>query len=106
MSDKPERREQAIHEAQYGDLRPPVNPRAAVNLADLPGDRTALRAVLLDRFLQLSRPIADARARGGPGVRLSDSGSFFYLVEALQRLHCAELEQTLCVLLDEFAQLE
>ncbi len=95
-----------MHEAQYGDLRPQVNPRAAVTLADLPHDRPALRAILLDRFLQLRRPIANASAGGGPAMRLHDAGSFFYLVEALQRLGCPELEDTLCVLLDEFTQLD
>ena len=35
-----------------------------------------------------------------------DAGPFFYLVETLTRLGCAELEGTLLILLDEFAQLE
>ncbi len=95
----------SIHEAQHGDLRPQVNRHAAVN-APLPDDLDLLRPVLIDRFLQLARPIADASAGGGPEMRLQDAGPFFYLIETLKRLQCDELEQTLCVLLDEFAALD
>jgi hypothetical protein len=96
-----------LGEAQDGDLRPQFNPLAAINLVELHGaNREALKPVLIDRFLQLKRPIADASASGGPELCLRDAGSFFYLIETLKRVGYTELEQTLCVLLDEFAQLD
>jgi hypothetical protein len=101
-----ERLRRAIHEAERGDLRPQFNPGAAVAWQPLPGERELVEPVLFDRFLELSRPIADASAGAGPEARLQDAGRFFYLVEALRRLGCARLEETLCVLLDEFAHLD
>jgi hypothetical protein len=101
-----ERLRRAIHEAERGDLRPQFNPGAAVTWQPLPGEREQVEPVLFDRFLELSRPIADASAGAGPEARLQDAGRFFYLVEALRRLGCARLEETLCVLLDEFAHLD
>jgi hypothetical protein len=101
-----ERLRRAIHEAERGDLRPQFNPRAAVTWRPLPGEREKLEPVLFDRFLELSRPIADASTGAGPEARLQDAGRFFYLVEALRRLGCTRVEETLCVLLDEFAHLD
>jgi hypothetical protein len=101
-----ERLRRAIHEAERGDLRPQFNPGAAVMWQPLPGEREQVEPVLFDRFLELSRPIADASTGAGPQGRLQDAGRFFYLVEALRRLGCARLEETLCVLLDEFAHLD
>jgi hypothetical protein len=101
-----ERLRRAIHEAERGDLRPQFNPGAAVTWQPLPGEREQVEPVLFDRFLELSRPIADASAGAGPEARLQDAGRFFYLVEALRRLGCGRLEETLCVLLDEFAHLD
>jgi hypothetical protein len=101
-----ERLRRAIHEAERGDLRPQFNPAAAVNWQPLPGEREQLEPVLFDRFLQLARPVADASAGAGPEARLQDAGRFFYLVEAVRRLGGTRLEETLCVLLDEFAHLD
>jgi hypothetical protein len=96
----------SVREAQDGDLRPQVNPHAPANLLLLPENLAELEPVLIDRFLQLARPIGDASAGGGPELRLQDAGPFFYLIEALKRLHFPDLEQTLCILLDEFAALD
>ncbi|HYT89157.1 MAG TPA: hypothetical protein VEL76_10650 [Gemmataceae bacterium] len=95
-----------LREAQEGDLRPQANPNAAVNLKGFPEDREGLMSVLIDRFLQLARPIADASVSDGPELRLQDAGPFFYLVATLKRLGYKQLEQTLCILLDEFAELD
>jgi hypothetical protein len=94
----------ALHEAERGDLRPQFNPNAAITW--LPSELKEIEPVLIDRFLDLARPIADSSAGAGPGSRLQDAGRFFYLVETLKRLGFARLEETLCVLLDEFAQLD
>jgi hypothetical protein len=100
-----ERLRRAIHEAEQGDLRPQFNPNAAVTWQPLPGELKEIEPVLIDRFLDLARPIANSSLGAGPEARLQDAGHFFYLVETLKRLGFARLEETLCVLLDEFAQL-
>jgi hypothetical protein len=96
----------AIYEAERGDLRPQFNPSAVVNWQFLPDELAQIEPVLFDRFLDLARPIADGRTASGPEARLQDAGRFFYLIEALKRLGCARLPEILCVLLDEFAQLD
>jgi hypothetical protein len=101
-----ERLRRAIHEAERGDLRPQFNPNAAVNWQTLPGDAKEIEKVLIDRFLELARPIADSSRGAGPEARLQDAGPFFYLVETLKRLGFDRLPETLRVLLDEFSQLE
>ncbi len=101
-----ERLRRAIHEAERGDLRPQFNPNAAVTWQPLPEELKEIEPVLIDRFLDLARPIADSHAGAGPGSRLQDAGRFFYLIETLRRLGFTRLEETLCVLLDEFAQLD
>jgi hypothetical protein len=101
-----ERLRRVIHEAERGDLRPQFNLNSVVNWQPLPGEQQEVEKVLIDRFLDLARPIADASRGAGPEVRLQDAGRFFYLVEALKRLRFGKLEATLCVLLDEFAQLD
>jgi hypothetical protein len=99
-----ERLRRAFHEAAHGDLRPQFNSASpAWPSSDL--DK-ALEPILLDRLLQLSRPIADASTGPHPDMRLSDAASFFYLLETLKRLDCRRLEETLGILLDEFLQLE
>src|SRR5262245_29758760 len=106
MSDSNRQLGWSVQQAQNGDLRPQINPQAAVILAELPTERAALRPVLIDCFFQLKRPIADSTDSNSTDLRLQDAGPFFYLVEALRRVGYEELDQTLCVLLDEFAQLE
>ena len=101
-----ERLRQAIQQAERGDLRPQFNPAAAVTWQPLPGELARVEPVLFDRFLDLARPIVDARTVTGPEARLQDAGRFFYLIEALKRLGCARLPDILGVLLDEFAQLD
>src|SRR5262245_10146826 len=101
-----ERLRRALHEAERGDLRPQFNPNSVGNWQPLPGERGELEKALLDRFLELARPIADASRGAGPKARLQDAGRFFYLVEALKRLAPDRLQETLRVLLDEFSQLE
>jgi hypothetical protein len=100
-----ERFRRAIFEAEFGDLRPQVNPHAAPALARLPEDLNLIEPVLIDRLFQLSRLIADASARPGQGARLGDAGPFFYLIDTLLRLGYPRLEETLLVVLDEFSQL-
>jgi hypothetical protein len=97
-----------LKQAEHGDLRPQLNPLSPV-LARWSEDQAAraiLVPVLLQRFTELARPIGDASRGARPELRLSDAGRFFYLVEALQRSGCRQVEETLLVLLDEFAQLE
>ncbi len=60
---------------------------------------------VLQRFFELSRPIGDA-SRGGEALRLHDAAAFFSLFESLRHLGCAELNETLLIVLDDFAQLE
>jgi hypothetical protein len=101
--------EELLRQAESGDLRPQVNPLAVVSrLRSVPDDepRSPVVRALLRRFFQLARPIGDASRDSGPHLRLSDAGPFFYLVESLQRLNCAEVLDTMLVLLDDFSQLE
>ncbi len=92
-------------EAERGDLRPQVNPHAPAALGEL-GPLHELRPILLDRFWQLRRPIADALRSPAPEMRLSDIGSFLYLVETLRRLGYPNIEEMLGILLDEFSPFE
>jgi hypothetical protein len=101
--------EELLRQAENGDMRPQVNPQAIIGMVDTVVDRQVRSAVvqaLLPRFTALARPIGDASRDAGLELRLQDAGPFFYLVESLQRLGCAELQDTLLILLDEFAQLE
>jgi hypothetical protein len=97
-----------LRQAESGDLRPQVNRRAIIGTLDTVRSAALSPVVgtLLRRFTALARPIGDASRGTGPELRLQDAGPYFYLVESLQRLGCAEVEQTLLILLDEFAQLE
>src|SRR5262249_6031532 len=62
--------------------------------------------VLHNRFFELSRPIADAFHEPTLDMQVGDPARFFATVEALDRLGYNGVEQSLLVLLDEFAQLE
>lgn len=95
-----------LHQAEFGDLRPPFNPLAVTGRRLSEEEAHLVEPVLLGRLLSLSRPIADARGHPRPDMRLDDAGSFFYLAEALQRINPDRLRQTLLMYLDEFAQLE
>lgn len=97
-----------LHEAESGDLRPQVNPQAIVRNVRAVDEqmRSPVVRVLLQRFLALARPIGDASRGPRPDLRLQDAGPFFYLVETLARLDCSEMEATLLILLDDFAQME
>jgi hypothetical protein len=101
--------EEWLREAESGDLRPQVNPQAIVGrigaIAADPSRSPVVRA-LLQRFFTLARPIGDSSRGIRPELRLQDAGPFFYLVESLTRLGRSELEESLLILLDEFAQLE
>lgn len=96
----------ALEEAARGDLRPQFNTRSLLSCRELPADRAAFEAVLRQRFVEFSRPIADASVAVTADMRLREAGSFFYLVESLQRLGYAQLDDTLLMLLDEFLELE
>jgi hypothetical protein len=101
--------EELLRQAERGDLRPQVNPQAIIiqlGRVDQERLRSPVVRALLQRFFELARPIGDASRGGGAELRLQDAGPFFYLVESLQRLGCSELEETLLILLDDFAQLE
>lgn len=91
------------HEAERGDLRPQVN--ATSVLCRSPHELRSVERVLLDRLFQLSRPIACTPISPTGDRRLSDSGRFFYLVEAIRRAGGAQLDETLLVILDDFLQL-
>lgn len=95
-----------LTQAETGDLRPPFNPRAVTARRLTAEEARRVEPILLGRLLALSRPIADARSDPRPDRRLDDAGSFFYLVETLERINPARLEETLRMYLDEFAQLE
>src|SRR5436309_15583271 len=97
-----EQRQRYRVEAERGDLRPQFNRHAPAALADLVSLR-GIEPILLDRFSQFHRPIADASIAAGPEARLSDFGAFLYLVETLRRLHYPNLEEMLGILLDEFS---
>ena len=91
--------------AERGDLRPQFNPLAAAALSRL-DNLQEMQPILLDRFSQLRRPIADASRGVEPAMRLSDIGSFLYLIETLRRLQYPNLEEMLGILLDEFSPYE
>ena len=101
--------EEWLRQAENGDLRPQVNPQAIVGrvgaIAADPARPPVVRA-LLQRFFTLARPIGDASRGIRPELRLQDAGPFFYLVESLTRLGRSELEESLLILLDQFAELE
>src|SRR5262245_42707978 len=98
---------QWIDKALHGDLRPQLTRGTVLDAPSLTAeDAAALQPILIDRFLQLARPIANASVSDGPEMRLQDAGPFFYLVETLKRLGYDQLEQTLCIILDEFAELD
>jgi hypothetical protein len=101
-----DRLRQAMSEAEKGDLRPQFNPHAPVVLPRLASGASAIQPILLDRFFQLSCPIADASMGALTAMRLSDAGRFFYLVESLERLACAHIEETLRIILDDFCRLD
>jgi hypothetical protein len=92
-----------LTEAERGDLRPQFNRYAAAARHWELGPWPELQPILLDRFSQLHRPIADASRAAGPEARLSDIGSFLYLVETLRRLNYPNVEEMLCILLDDFS---
>jgi hypothetical protein len=97
-------------QAEHGDLRPQFNRHAVTtwDLTRLNGSLglDELQRILLNRFFELSRPIADACHEPGLNMRLSDAGRFFYLIETLEHCGCRQIEDTLLVFLDEFSQLE
>ncbi|MBL8797475.1 MAG: hypothetical protein JNM56_26480 [Planctomycetia bacterium] len=97
-------------QAEQGDLRPQFNRHSVLtwDLTQLNGSLSLdeLQRILLNRFFELSRPIANACHEPGLNMRLSDSARFFYLVESLEHCGCRQVEDTLLVLLDEFSQLE
>jgi hypothetical protein len=96
----------AIHEAEFGDLRPQFNPNAPLVSQVLPEELSTLETILLDRFFALARPIADASTSQAPDLRLSDAGRFFYLIETLKRFRYPRLNETLQIILDEFLNLD
>ena len=100
MIDRPD---DLVHEAERGDLRPQFN--AASVLRKSPQELRSVERVLLDRLFHLSRPIACTPTSSAGDLRLSDSGRFFYLVEAIRRAGGAQLDETLLVILDDFLQL-
>lgn len=61
---------------------------------------------LLGRLFEMSRPIADGFHEPGLDMRLGDPARFFEIVCGLERLNYPNIEQSLLMLLDEFAQLE
>jgi hypothetical protein len=93
--------DELAREAERGDLRPQVNAATVLNAS--PARLRKVEHILLDRLFHLSRPIACAATT--TAARLSDSGQFFYLIEALRRAGGAHLDDTLLVILDEFLQL-
>ncbi|GIW79426.1 MAG: hypothetical protein KatS3mg105_1233 [Gemmatales bacterium] len=95
-----------LYQAEKGDLRPQFNPHASWFWRHLPHYAREVEPVLVDRFFQLARPIADGRTMTGSEARLSDVGHFFYLVEALQRIGYQRLTETLLVILDQFLELD
>jgi len=99
----------ALREAESGDLRFQHNPEA-VRLWQLASghvaEKAAARQLLLRRFFELSRPIGDASKGRDESLRLSDAGRFFNLVDTLKHLGCEQIDETLLVLLDDFAQLD
>lgn len=101
-----EQHQRVIHEAENGDLRPQFNPYAPAARHELPQDLATLEPILLDRFFQLSRPIADARSSPTEAMRLQDAGRFFYLIETLNRLGYRKLDETLLMILDDFCRLD
>src|SRR4051794_28557638 len=62
--------------------------------------------VLHNRLFEMSRPIADAFHEPGLDMQVGNPDRFFETVQALDRLGYGGVEQSLLVLLDEFAQLE
>jgi len=62
--------------------------------------------VLHNRFFEMSRLIADAFHEPGLDMQVGSPERFFATVEALDQLGYDGVEQSLLVLLDEFAQLE
>jgi hypothetical protein len=123
-----EPQQRLLHEAENGDLRPQFNPQAPAAWNNLPLDLASLEPILLDRFFQLARPIADAsilqvnppksdrhffastwpieQAGLATDFGLHDAGRFFYLIETLKRLGYQGLEATLLMILDDFCQLD
>jgi hypothetical protein len=96
---------EALNQAEHGDLRPQVNDKAPICWQALPADLQTIEPILVDRFFQLARPIADARTGATADMRLQDAGPFFYLLDTLKRFGSRRLTETLLILLDEFSQL-
>jgi hypothetical protein len=101
-----EHHQRVIHEAENGDLRPQFNPYAPAARHDLPQDLAVLEPILLDRFFQLARPVADASSGPSEAMHLQDAGRFFYLIETLNRLGYRKLDETLLMILDDFCRLD
>lgn len=101
-----EHHQRVIHEAEHGDLRPQFNPYAPAARQDLPQNLAVLEPILLDRFFQLARPIADASSGPVDAMHLQDAGRFFYLIETLNRLGYRKLDDTLLMILDDFCSLD
>lgn len=95
-----------LQEAENGDLRPQFNLQAPAAWNRFPLDLATLEPILLERFFQLARPIADASSCPSENMRLQDAGHFFYLIETLNRLGFQKLEETLLMILDDFCQLD
>ncbi len=61
---------------------------------------------LLNRLFEMSRPIADGFHEPGLDMQIGDPERFFEIIRGLERLDYPNIEQSLLMLLDEFAQLE
>lgn len=95
--------DELAREAERGDLRPQMNADSVLLASG--AELRKVERVLLDRLFHLSRPIGCAATATSGDLRLSDSGQFFYLIEALRRGGGAPLDETLLVILDDFLQL-
>lgn len=93
-------------QAECGDLRPQFNPRSVALSHFLATHRKEIEPILVDRFFQLSRPIADSSKGERPENCLGDIGAFFSLLDALKRIPFEGLPDLLRVLLDGFCALE
>lgn len=92
--------------AEQGDLRPAFNSQAASLWRASDQDAKEIESALINRFLQLARPIADSSQSASPENRLQDAGHFFYLVHSLRLLGSRRIEETLLMILDEFLRLD
>jgi len=98
-----ERLRRFLHQAEHGDLRPQVNPSAAIHgWHGTPEECKAIEQALCDRLFRLSRPIADASKGATPDMRLSDYGQFYYLLEGMRNAGYDGAHELLWIVLDGF----